>query len=79
MTDTISTYSAMITWKKYFYELGTLLSITGLTYLVDIIFPDIQVTYPEYAAIVLIVAPMVRAIINYLNHKNDEVPVTPTP
>jgi len=76
-TMEVSVYSAKITFQKYIYELLTLLAITGLTYAIDVIFPDISLSYPEYAGVLLIVAPLIRAVINWLKHRNDteEVPV----
>ena len=60
-----------ITAKKWAIELGTLIGITGLTYGVDTILPDIAIGYPEYAGIILILSPLVVALINYLKHRND--------
>ena len=66
-----SGYDYKITLKKYGVELGILLGITGLTYVVDNILPDIQISYPEYAGIIIVVTPMVVALLNYLKHRKD--------
>lgn len=65
-------FDIKITAKKWAIELGTLLAITGLTYGVDTILPDLQVGYPEYAGIILIVSPIIVAVINWLKHRKDK-------
>ena len=60
-----------ITAKKWAIELGTLLAITGLTYGVDTILPDLSIGYPEYAWIIIVSSPLIVALINYLKHRND--------
>ena len=61
-----------ITAKKWGVELGTLLGITALTYTADTVLPDLQVGYPEYAWIIILAAPAVAALINYLKHRKDK-------
>ncbi|MBE3093943.1 MAG: hypothetical protein IMZ52_02850 [Actinobacteria bacterium] len=69
--ETIPAYDIKITIKKWATELGILLGITGLTYLVDTVIPDLQIGYPEYAGIIVVFTPLVVGLINYLKHKND--------
>lgn len=64
-------FDIKITAQKWAIELGTLLGITGLTYLLDSVFVDLQVGYPEYAWIIVVASPIVAAAINYLKHRND--------
>lgn len=73
---TVPTYDINITIKKWVVELGTLLGITGLTYVVDTVIPDLQIGYPEYAGIIIIATPFVIAFINYLKHRNDTKTIT---
>jgi len=71
ITKTVSTYEAGITLKKYIYELLILLAITGLTWVVDYLIPNLTLDYPEYAGILLVVAPLITALVNFIKHYKD--------
>lgn len=70
-TETVSTYSKKITFQKYLIELVILLIITGLTWVIDYLIPNISLDYPEYAGILLIAAPLIEALRNWLKHRHD--------
>ena len=76
-TKVISTYSPKITLDKYIYELLEVLGISGFTWAIDYLLPNLQIDYPEYAAIIIILVPVITAIRNWLKHRHDteEVPV----
>jgi hypothetical protein len=70
-TKVISAYSAKITAQKYLIQLLILLGITGLTYAIDTLIPGLVIDYPEYAGILLVAAPIIEAVRNWLKHRND--------
>jgi len=77
---TESTYDSRITLNKYLIQLGILLAITGITYFIDTILPEISINYPEYAGIIIIALPFIEAFRNWLKHHKDteEVRIDPS-
>ena len=71
VVKTVSAYDPWITIKKYLTQFGILLLIIALTWVVDSLIPQLNLDYPEYAGIFLILLPLIEALRNWIKHRSD--------